>query len=182
MRWPLASAAERSGLSPPSRLRSKGLDVWIKDRLHSKINRYSSTTVLSVSSSRSKSKSKAMDIYHSQKVIYITKSKGNRYNFLGLDRIFGSVSGIWQNPAIFQLSGIRPETKYLKTGYLVSEYLAEYPANRILIRHFYSCLKIWDVSIIWVTLSMSEISGIRFSKWPDIRQNCYPVHPYYFSQ
>ena len=25
---------------------------------------------------------------------------------------------------------------------------------------------------------MSKISGIRFSKWLDIRQNYYPVHPH----
>ena len=52
----------------------------------------------------------------------------------------------------FQLSGIRPVTGYQKTGYPVFEYPAGYPANRILIRHFYSCLNIWDVSIIWVTV------------------------------
>ena len=71
-----------------------------------------------------------------------------------------------------------------KTGYPVSEYPAGYPANRILVWYFYSCLKIWDVSIIWVTLSNNEqalkypvsgrisgrISGIRHP--PDIR---YPV-------
>ena len=33
---------------------------------------------------------------------------------LGMDRISGSVSGIRRNPAIFQLSGIRPDTGYQK--------------------------------------------------------------------
>ena len=75
-----------------------------------------------------------------------------------------------------------------KTGYPVSEYPAGYPANRILVWYFYSCLKIWDVSIIWVTLSNNEqalkypvsgrisgrISGIRHP--PDIRPDIrYPV-------
>ena len=59
-----------------------------------------------------------------------------------MDRIFGSVSGIRRNPALLQLSGIRPDTGYLKTGYPVSEYPAGYLANWILIRHVYSFLKI----------------------------------------
>ena len=98
----------------------------------------------------------------------------NTYRFeLGMDRITGSVSGIRRYPAIFQLSGIRPDTGY--------------PANQILIRLFYSCLKIGDVSIIWVTLSNNEqtlkypVSGFengRISGRPDIWQYCYPVHPY----
>ena len=43
-----------------------------------------------------------------------------------MNRIYGSVCGIRQNPAIFQLSGIRSDA-----GYLVSDYPAGYPANRI---------------------------------------------------
>ena len=55
---------------------------------------------------------------------------------LGMDRISGLVSGIRRNPAIFQLSGIRPDTGYQKTGYPVFEYPAGYPANRILMKTF----------------------------------------------
>ena len=62
---------------------------------------------------------------------------GENVYFLGMDRISGSVSGIRRNPAIFQLSGIRPDTGYQKTGYPVSEYPAGYPANRIFIKHFF---------------------------------------------
>ena len=44
---------------------------------------------------------------------------------LEMDQISGSVSGIQPDPAIFQLSGIQPDTRYQKpdTGY---------PANRII--------------------------------------------------
>ena len=95
-----------------------------------------------------------------------------------MDRISGEIRPFFSYP----VSGRIPDFK--KTGYPVSEYPAGYPANRILVWHFYSCLKIWDVSIIWVTLSNNEqalkypvsgrisgrISGIRHP--PDIR---YPA-------
>ena len=37
---------------------------------------------------------------------------------------------------LFQLSGIRPDTGYQKTGYPVFEYPAGYPVNRILMKTF----------------------------------------------
>ena len=69
-----------------------------------------------------------------------------------MDRISGSVSSIRQNPAIFQLSGIRSDTEYLKTGYLVSKFPAGNP--------------------------VSSFENGRISGRPDIRQHCYPIHPY----
>ena len=84
--------------------------------------------------------------------------------------IIGSVSGIWQNPAIFQLSGIKPDTAY--TRYPVSEYSARYPANWILIKHFFLIkdLRFENFSIIH---HMSKKAGIR----PDIQYPAFTGYP-----
>ena len=66
--------------------------------------------------------------------------------FIGMDWISGSVSSIRQNPAIFQQSGIRPDTGYQKTGY---------PANRILIKHFLLIL----IDLKFENFSIIPVSG-----------------------
>ena len=93
---------------------------------------------------------------------------------------------IWYPAKSSHFSAIQYPARYqiLKIVYLVSKYPSGYLANRILVRHFYSCLKIWDVSIIWATLSNNEqalkylVSGRISSIWhpPDIRPEIrYPV-------
>ena len=81
-----------------------------------------------------------------------------------MDRISGSVSGIRQNPAIFQLSGIRPDTGYQKIGY---------PANRILIKNFFLILKNLIFENFGIIHHKSKIAGIRHQPDipPEIRKN-----------
>ena len=101
-----------------------------------------------------------------------------------MDRMSGSVSSIRQNPVIFQISkisGYVPIFKNRISGFRISRLISGKPD---IIKTFYYCLKIWDVSIIWATLSNNKqalkypvsgwISGVRHP--PDIRLKIrYPL-------
>ena len=72
---------------------------------------------------------------HYTQVRFLWANSSQKQSILGMDRISGSVSGIRRNPAIFQLSGFRPDIKkpdirfpnirpdIRQTGYLI-EYLS----------------------------------------------------------